>query len=103
LEKQHINLLLHTEIWWLSEGRVLNRVFEQKGKLQDYFQENSRPNFAKCFEDQEWLEKISYLADIFHQMNQLNKSLQGPGENVLTSSDKILGFKKKVKLWKIML
>jgi hypothetical protein len=34
-------------------------------------------------------------------MNQLNKSLQGPRENVLTSSDKILGFKGKLNLWKI--
>jgi hypothetical protein len=40
------------------------------------------------------------LADIFHHMNQLNKSLQGPGENVLISSDKILGFKRKLNLWK---
>jgi hypothetical protein len=30
----------------------------------------------------------------------LNKSLQGPRENVLTSSDKILGFKRKLDLWK---
>jgi hypothetical protein len=27
LDKEHINLLLHTEIWWLSRGRVLSRVF----------------------------------------------------------------------------
>ena len=33
-------------------------------------------------------------------MNQLNKSLQGPRENILTSSDKILAFKRKVNLWK---
>jgi hypothetical protein len=90
LGKQHINPLLHTEIQWLSRGRVLNRVFELKSDLQDYFQENRRPDFAKCFED-EWLEKLAYLADIFHHMNQLNKSLQGSGTNVLTSSDKILG------------
>jgi hypothetical protein len=35
LDKQHINLLLHTEIQWLSG--VLKRVFELKGELQDYF------------------------------------------------------------------
>jgi hypothetical protein len=33
-------------------------------------------------------------------MNQLNKSLQGLRENVLTSSEKILGFKRKLNLWK---
>jgi hypothetical protein len=33
-------------------------------------------------------------------MTQLNKSLQGPGENVLTSSDKIIRFKRKLNHWK---
>jgi hypothetical protein len=75
-------------------------VFELKGKLQDYFQENSRPDFAKCFLDNEWLEKLANLTDIFHNINQLNKSLQGPKENFLPSNDKFLGFKRKLDLWK---
>jgi hypothetical protein len=84
LDTQHVHLLLHTEIRWLSRGRVISRVFELKGELQHYLQENSKPDFAKCFEDKEWLEKLTYLADIFHHMNQWNKSLQDPGESVLT-------------------
>jgi hypothetical protein len=63
-------------------------VSELKGELQDYFQENSRPDFTKCSEDEEWLDKLACLADIFHHMNQLAKSLQGPRENFVTSSDK---------------
>jgi tRNA(Ile)-lysidine synthase TilS/MesJ len=81
--KQHINLL-HTEIWWPSIGEVLNRMFELKGELQDYFQASSKPDFAKCFEDEEWPEKLAYIAHIFNCMNQSDKSLQGPEENVLT-------------------
>jgi hypothetical protein len=75
-------------------------VLELKGELQDYFQENRRPDFANSFEDEEWLEKLPYLADIFRHMKWMNKSLQGPGENILTSNDKILGLKRKLNLWK---
>jgi hypothetical protein len=103
LVKEHINPQLHTEIQWLGTGRVLNMVFELKDELQDYFQENSTLDSANYFEDEEWLEKLAYLADIFHHMNQLKKSLQGSGENVLTSSDKILGFKRKLIFGKTML
>ena len=100
LDTEHINLLQHTEIRWLSRGRVLDRMFELKDELHKYLQETNKQNLAKCFEDEHWLQKLSYLADIFYHMNQLNKSLQGPRENILTSSDKILAFKKKLDLWK---
>jgi hypothetical protein len=43
---------------------------------------------------------LAYLADIFRHLNQLNKLLQSGGENIRTSSDKILGFKRKLNLWK---
>jgi hypothetical protein len=48
-------------------------VSELKGELQDDFQENIMPDFAECFEDEEWLEKLAYLAGTFHHMNLLNK------------------------------
>ena len=73
-------------------------MFELRDELQKYFQETNKQDFAKCFEDEKWLQKLSYLSDIFHHMNQLNKSLQGPRENILTSSDKILAFKRKVNV-----
>ncbi|PNF35215.1 hypothetical protein B7P43_G06869 [Cryptotermes secundus] len=79
--------------------RLFNRVFELKGELQDYFQENSKPDYANYFEDEEWLEKLACLADTFHHMNQLSKRLQGPRGNFVTSSHKILGFKRK-HFWK---
>jgi hypothetical protein len=73
-------------------------MFELQGELQDYFQENCRPDSAKCFEYEERLDKLAYFADVSHQMNHMNKSLQGTGEKVLTSSDKIFLFKRKLNL-----
>lgn len=64
-------------------------MFELKDEWQKYFQVTNNQDFVKCFEDEHWLQRLSYLADIFHHMNQLSKSLQGPRENTLISSDKI--------------
>ena len=38
--------------------------------------------------------KLAYLADIFH-LNELNTRMQGRNENLLTSTDKINGFRLK--------
>jgi hypothetical protein len=40
------------------------------------------------------------LSRYFSSVNQLDRILQGPRENFVTSSDKILGFKRKLNLWK---
>ncbi len=100
LDKECINLLLYTKTRWLSRGIILDRLYELQSELLEYFQESSRPEFAECLEDGEWLMKLVYLADIFYHVNQLNESLQGPGENILTSSDKIVAFKSKLDNWK---
>lgn len=47
-----------------------------------------------------WKMAAEVNLDIFHHMNQLNKLLQVSGENLLTSSNKILRFKRSLNLWK---
>ena len=39
------------------------------------------------------------MADIFQHLNELNTRMQGHYENLLTSTDKINGFRSKVQLW----
>lgn len=65
-------------------------LFELKDELQEFFQEKNKTGFAKCFEDEKWLQSSAHFADIFHHMNQLNETLQRPGEKVFISSDKII-------------
>ena len=45
------------------------------------------------------VKRLAYLADIFHHLNELNTRMQGRNENLLTSTDKINGFRSKVQLW----
>ena len=70
-DKEHKSPATHRYLV-AGKGRLLNRGLELKGELQDPFQENRRPEFAGCFEDEEWLQKLAFLADIFDPTRKVN-------------------------------
>lgn len=100
MNSNHKVLLKHTEIRWLSRGRVLSRVFELREELKLYFtSDTGASNFSKILHNDIWIAKLAFLADLFALLNELNLSLQGKNENTLHSNDKIKAFKDKLKLW----
>lgn len=96
---EHTQLLLHTEVRWLSRGKILNRLFELRSEVRTFLRDHGSPHVT-LFEDMHWLAKLSYLADIFSKLNELNVSLQGKDTIVLNLYDKVGGFLKKAELWK---
>uniref|UniRef100_A0A671RCV7 DUF4371 domain-containing protein n=1 Tax=Sinocyclocheilus anshuiensis TaxID=1608454 RepID=A0A671RCV7_9TELE len=69
---EHRQLFLHTEVRWLSRGRVLTRPFQ-----------------LHCLCDFDWLCKLAYLADIFSHLNGLNLALQGTAVTMFHVHNKI--------------
>ncbi len=100
MQKDHVTLLLHTEARWLSTGKVLTRVFELRQELLLLFKENNKASSCECLESTNWQMKLAYLADIYQHLNNLNTSMQGTKENILTSTEKLLAFKNKLAAWK---
>lgn len=94
----HTSLLLHTEIRWLSRGKVLTRLVELRHEVSIYLE--GKTEYIAHLQDAEFVLKLTYLADIFSKLNELNLYLQGSNESdIFAVHDKIRAFMKKLLLW----
>ena len=79
---------------------MLARLFELRHEISQFLLSQNSHDLYSLFENDRWIAKLAYLADIFEHLNELNIKMQGRNENILTCSDKLKGFKEKLELWK---
>ena len=76
----HQVLLFHTEVRWLFRGKIVTRLAELKDEIAIFLREY-QSNFADKFEDEVFMLSLSYLADIFCHLNDLNMFMQSACAN----------------------
>jgi hypothetical protein len=64
-----------------------------------FLQEKENP-LLEHSETKDFIHRLSYLADIFNHMNEINLSIQGPEVNIMDAAEKFEAFLAKVLIWK---
>uniref|UniRef100_A0A3Q3WIE1 BED-type domain-containing protein n=1 Tax=Mola mola TaxID=94237 RepID=A0A3Q3WIE1_MOLML len=91
------HLLLHTEVWGLSRGKVLTRLSSFHEEVLIFLMEISSP-LVKHMEDMSWVPVSASLSDIFEQIITLNTSLQGKQCHVFVAHRQVSAFRKQLDL-----
>jgi hypothetical protein len=98
MDSDHKQLLLHTEVRWLSRDKVLSQLFELRDDRVFFIDLESPFALTERLNDNSWLAVLAYMADIFIHLNALNLSMQGGGITIFNVEDKIEAMIKKLEL-----
>ena len=94
---EHGDLLLHTDVRWLSRGKTLQRFLSLLGEIKTFME--SRGEDTALLTDAEWLLDLAFLTDVTEKINQLNTQLQGKDKCVADMISAVRAFSAKLSLY----
>jgi len=66
----------------------------------NYSKYSNNNDDANLYYNEDFIQKLAYLVDIFEKLSNLDKSMQSPEINTLTQDDKVNEIMKKLESWK---
>ena len=94
IEAEYGDVLYHTEVRWLSRGKVLKRFFELRSEIDFFLTEKGAQR--EELSDPEWIWELAFLTDISQHLNELNTRLQGKGKLVPEMFSDVKAFEVKL-------
>uniref|UniRef100_A0A3P9L1T0 Uncharacterized protein n=1 Tax=Oryzias latipes TaxID=8090 RepID=A0A3P9L1T0_ORYLA len=96
LGSAHGDVLYHTEVRWLSRGRVLRRFYELLPEINAFL--CSKGKTVPELIEPEWKWHLAFLTDVTEMLNGLNLQLQGQGKLICDMYYHIKAFEVKLAL-----
>ncbi|XP_072769214.1 general transcription factor II-I repeat domain-containing protein 2-like [Nerophis lumbriciformis] len=93
----HSELLLHTDVRWLSRGKFLQRFRELCPEIKEFFRVTAGHAEYTQLNDGQWLLDLAFLTDLTNMLNDLNLELQGKDKTVINMISSVNSFKQKMK------
>ena len=89
--------LYHTEVQWLSRGKVLKRLFELRNKIISVIKVKNKE--VPLLADSTFQCNLVFVTDIRHHLNTLNFELQCKKQFITQICDHVKSFMLKLGLW----
>ena len=99
MDSNHIDLLFHTNIQWLSKSNMLARVYDLKDMVSTFLESQGQQDLLLPFQSEEFQLAMAYLVNIFDALNCLNLLLQGKKTNRMNDYKAIHAIIEKLGLW----